>query len=109
MASVGNVKKYDSSSSLWKDESGNKNDGSSYMMRKVQRQPIVKAMQSPLNSNDDVNNESNRFNLIAAPGYPELLDEMISVSTSRKDTVFAVADSLLKIGPTQQVLAKLGN
>lgn len=97
MASVGNVKKYDSSSSLWKDESGNKNDGSPYMMRKAQRQIIVKAMQSALNSNDDVNNESNRFNLIAAPGYPELLDEMISISTSRKDTVFAVADSPLRL------------
>ena len=97
MASVGNVKKYDATNSLWKDHSGNKNDGSPYMLRKAQRAVIVKAMQSVLTSNQDIRNETNRFNLIATPGYAECLDEMISLSTDRKDTVFAIGDAPLRL------------
>ena len=64
MASVGNVKQYDSTSGLWKDHSGNKNDGSPYMMRKAQRKVVVKAMQSLLTANQEILNETNRFNII---------------------------------------------
>ena len=97
MASVGNVKKYDATNSLWKDHSGNKADGSPYMLRKAQRAVIVKAMQSVLTSNQDIRNETNRFNLVACPGYAETLDEMIALGTDRKDTVFAIGDAPLRL------------
>ena len=97
MASVGNVKQYDSTSSLWKDYSGNKNDGSPYMMRKAQRKVVVKAMQSLLTANQEILNETNRFNLIAVPGYGECLDEMLTLSVNRKDTVFCVADAPFRL------------
>ena len=97
MASVGNVKKYDATNSLWKDHSGNKADGSPYMMRKAQRQVVVTALQSSITANQEIRNETNRFNLIACPGYAELLDEMISVSTDRKNTAFIVGDAPLRL------------
>ena len=97
MASVGNVKQYDASESLWKDYSGNKNDGSPYMMRKAQRKVVVKALQSQLTANQEILNETNRFNIIAVPGYGECLDEMLSLSVNRKDTVFCVADAPMRL------------
>ncbi len=97
MASVGNVKQYDSTSGLWKDYSGNKNDGSPYMMRKAQRKVVVKALQSQLTANQEILNETNRFNIISVPGYGECLDEMLSLSVNRKDTVFCVADAPFRL------------
>ena len=97
MASVGNVKQYDSTSGLWKDHSGNKNDGSPYMMRKAQRKVIVTALQSQLTANQEILNETNRFNIVSAPGYIECLDEMLALSVNRKDTVFCVADAPMRL------------
>jgi hypothetical protein len=62
------------------------------MLRKAQRAVIVRAMQAALASNDELRNETNRFNLIAAPGYPELFDEMITLNVDRKETAFILVD-----------------
>jgi hypothetical protein len=97
MASGGNVKKYDSASGLWKDFSGNKADGSPHMLRKAQRKVVVTALQSANSSNQDIRNETNRFNIVAVPGYPELADEMVSLGTDRKNTVFSVIDAPLRL------------
>jgi hypothetical protein len=97
MASVGNVKQYDATSTLWKDYSGNKTDGSPYMMRKAQRKVVVTAMQSQLVANQEILNETNRFNMVSAPGYTECLDEMLTLSVNRKDTVFCVADAPMRL------------
>ena len=97
MASVGNVSKYDATNSLWKDHSGNKNDGSPYMLRKAQRQVVVTALQSSITASSEIRNETNRFNLVACPGYTELLDEMITLSTDRKNTAFVVGDAPLRL------------
>ena len=97
MASVGNVKQYDSTSTLWKDFSGNKVDGSPYMMRKAQRRAVVTKLQSVVAGNQDIRNETNRFNIMACPGYPELIDEMVSLGTERKETVFTIGDAPLRL------------
>ena len=103
--SGGNVKKWTLNHSYnggvignrWVDYSGNKDDGSPYMLRKAQRRAVVKGLQAAVNSNQDIRNESNRFNLIAAPGYPELLDEMVALSGNRKETAFVVADAPFRL------------
>ena len=97
MASVGTVRQYDATASLWKDHAGNKADGSPHMMRKAQRKVVVTAMQSQLTANQEILNETNRFNLVAVPGYTECLDEMLTLSVNRKDTVFCVADAPLRL------------
>jgi len=81
----------------WVNYSGNKSNGSPHMLRKAQRRAVVKQMQAAIVSNTDIRNEVNRFNLIAAPGYPELLDEMISLNVDRKETAFIVADAPLRL------------
>lgn len=94
-ASGGNVKQW--TGAHWADFSGNRADGTPYMLRKAQRKVIAQAMQAALSSNTDIRNEVNRFNLIAAPGYPELLDDMIALNVDRKETAFIVADAPLRL------------
>ena len=99
MLSSGNVKKYNTTTGLWEDESGQKSDGSPFMLRKAQRRVIVNALASVISSNQDIRNETNRFNIMAVPGYPELADEMITVGTDRKNTVFSVIDAPFRLAP----------
>jgi hypothetical protein len=111
-ASGGNVKRWTVNHTVdgvligdrWVDASGNKSDGSPYMLRKAQRRMVVTGMQAALASNLDIRNEVNRFNLIAAPGYPELLDDMISLNIDRKETAFILADPPLRLEPTGTAL-----
>jgi len=76
----------------WVDFSGNNIDGSPYMLRKAQRRVVVRAMQAAVASNEELRNETNRFNLIATPGYAELFDEMITLNVDRKETAFILVD-----------------
>ena len=81
---------------VWVDHSGNKTDGAPYMGRKAQRKVIVNAIQGSIASNEDIRSEVNFFNLISSPGYPELIDEMITLNTDKKEVAFIVGDSPLK-------------
>lgn len=104
-ASGGNVKEYNdvyivSGNDIgpkWVDYSGNKSDGSPYMLRKAQRAAIVRQMQAAVAASEEARNEINRFNLIACPGYPELIDEMVSLNVDRKETAFIIADAPLRL------------
>lgn len=96
-ASGGNVKQWNADAQRWEDYSGNRGDGSPYMLRKAQRQAVVRQLQSAVISNEEIRNETNSFNLIAAPGYPELLDEMIELNTDRKETAFVVGDTPMRL------------
>lgn len=91
-ASGGNVKRYNGTDSKWESYSGNDVNGKAYLLRKAQRRAVVRAMQAAIVANDDIRSEVNRFNLVAAPGYAELTDEMIALITDRKDTAFALID-----------------
>ena len=83
------------------------------MLRKAQRAAVVKAMQASVASNQDIRNETNRFNLISCPGYAELLDEMITLNTDRKETAFVIGDAPLRLAPdsssTQAWASNSGN
>ena len=82
-------------------------DGKMYGLRKAVHNLVKIKMQAPIVSNDDIRAETNSFNLIAAPGYPEMLDEMISLSTDRRNTAFVIGDTPSDLKQTQQAL-KIG-
>ena len=78
----------------WVTISSNQDDGSGSFGRKAQRKVVVKALQAVVNSNDAMRDEERRvFNLIACPGYPELIGEMISLNYDRGLTAFVVGDT----------------
>ncbi len=78
----------------WVTESGNQDDGSGSFGRKAQRKVVVQKLQALVNSNQAIRDEDARvFNLIACPGYPELIGEMITLNYDRGLTAFVVGDT----------------
>jgi hypothetical protein len=78
----------------WVTESPNQADGTGSFGRKAQRSVVVKALQATVNSNEQIRDEESRvFNLIACPGYSELIGEMITLNYDRGLTAFVVGDT----------------
>jgi len=105
-ASGGNVSKWNTSydyggasnlANVWVSESGVKSDGSAHLLRKAQRKAVTKALQAAVTANQEIRNETNRFNIAAVPGYPELADELLTLGTDRKNTVFSIIDTPLRL------------
>jgi hypothetical protein len=81
------------SAGRWVTASGNDVNGSPFMGRKAQRVMIVRAMESVLETNQDILAEDVNFNLIAAPGYPELMTQMVALNIAMKQVAFVVGDT----------------
>ena len=89
----------------WVTESANQIDGSGSFGRKAQRKVIVQAMQAVINNNDEVRDDAARiFNLISAPGYPELIGEMVGLNYDRGLTGFVIGDSPARLQPNATAL-----
>ncbi len=93
----------------WVTVSGNRNDGTPQMGRHAQRAMITKAMAEALVASEQARSERINFNLISAPGYPELIDEMVSLNTDQKNTAFIVGDTPARLAPKAQTLRDWAN
>ena len=84
----------------WVTESANQTDGSGSFGRHAQRKVIVQGLQAEMNANQEVRDDESRiFNLLATPGYPELIGEMISLNADRGLSAFIVGDSPMRLTP----------
>jgi hypothetical protein len=90
----------------WLTASGNKDDGAMYAGRLAQRKLIVAAMKSGIDTSLAAREEQNQFNLIAAPGYPELLTNLVALSNERANTLFVVGDTPLRLPNTGTALVE---
>jgi len=82
----------------WVTESGNQNNGAGTFGRKAQRKVVIQALQAMVNSNEDIRDDESRlFNLMACPGYPELIGEMKSLNYDRGLTAFVLGDSPFRL------------
>lgn len=88
---------YPTEKGTWVSQSGLKSDGTPYMGHKAQRNTIVEALKSAIESSVDLREEQVQFNLIACPGYPELIQNMITLNNDRKNTAFIIGDSPLTL------------
>jgi hypothetical protein len=86
-----------SQKNTWLTASGNKDDGSMWSGRQAQRQIIVAAMKSGIDTSLSIREEQVDFNLIATPAYPELTPNMIALSNERSNTLFVVADTPMRL------------
>lgn len=93
----------------WQTASGLKANGSPYMGRQAQRQMVVAAMQAALIANTEVREDQYQFNLIACPGYPELIDEMVALNNDRAQTAFVVGDTPMRLAPNAIDIANWSN
>ena len=93
----------------WVTASGNQDDGSPYMGHKAQRRMVVKALRAAIDSNTEIREEQFVFNLIACPGYPELLSNMTALNNDRANTAFIIGDTPLDLVPDTIELTNWSN
>ena len=93
----------------WVTASANNEDGSGSFGRKAQRKVIVSAMKSVTDTSEEIRDEERRnFNLIAAPGYPELLSNLINLNIDRGLTAFVLGDTPLRLKSDATTLSNWG-
>jgi hypothetical protein len=91
----------------WVTASGNNVDGSGTFGRHAVRKTVVQALQATVNGNTDIRDEESRqFNLIACPGYPELIGEMVALNYDRRLTAFVVGDTPARLTPDATSLSE---
>ena len=93
----------------WVSVAGNKADGSPYLGRKAQRKVIVDAMKSAVASSTAIREEQRQFNVIAAPGYPELIADMTSLNADRGDKAFVIGDTPFRLADDSTSLSNYFN
>ena len=93
----------------WQTASGLKDNGSPYMGRQAQRRMVTAAMQAAIIANTEVREDQYQFNLIATPGYPELIDEMVALNNDRSQTAFVVGDTPMRLAPNAIDIANWSN
>lgn len=93
---------YNSTLSAWVNAVSNHADGSGRFGRFAQRQYVANAMQA-VASGEDLRDPQYTFSLIAAPGYPELTDELVTLNSDRGETAFIIIDAPMRKNPTQVV------
>jgi hypothetical protein len=64
-----------------------------YFGSKAQRSTVVEALKSAIASSTALREEQTQFNLICCPGYPELIQDMITLNNDRTNTAFIIGDS----------------
>ena len=93
----------------WVTASANNEDGSGSFGRKAQRKVIVSALKSVIDTSSEIRDEERRnFNLIACPGYPEVLSNMINLNIDRGLTAFVLGDTPLRLRPDSTSLVNYG-
>lgn len=82
----------------WVTYSGeNPTTGVPYFGYKAQRSVVVRSLKSAIASSTALREEQTQFNLIACPGYPELISDMITLNNDRLNTAFIIGDSPLDL------------
>jgi hypothetical protein len=98
------------SADRWVTISPNAADGSGAFGRHAQRGYIVSKLKALINTNAAIRDSDTLiFNLIATPGYPETIAEMVAFNIDRGQTAFVVGDTPLRLEPTATTLQAWGN
>lgn len=92
-----NAESYPTVTDAWVSESGLQSNGAPNMGRNAQRAMIVQALRSVIDTNTDIRDEDNFFNLIATPQYPELQPNMVVLNADRGETGYIIGDTPLRL------------
>jgi hypothetical protein len=94
----------------WVSVAGNFESGAGRFARHAQREAVLVALRALVNSNQEIRDEESRvFNLIAAPGYEELIGPMVNLNYDRGLTAFVVGDTPSRLPPDATSLSNWGN
>jgi hypothetical protein len=82
----------------WVTASGNNEDGSGSFGRNAQRKVVTQALKSVIDTSQEIRDEERRnFNLIACPGYPETMSNLVNLNIDRGITAFVIGDTPLRL------------
>lgn len=82
----------------WVTASGNNEDGSGSFGRKAQRRVVTQALKSAIDTSQEIRDEERRnFNIIACPGYPETMSNLVNLNIDRGVTAFVIGDTPLRL------------
>jgi hypothetical protein len=84
-------------------------DGGPQFGRKAQRAQTVNALKEMIDANATIRDtDTLNFNLMAAPGYPEAIQNMVALNNDRGLTAFVVGDTPFRLQPTGTSLTAWG-
>ena len=93
----------------WVSVSPNNADGSGTFGRFAQRSFVVKAFKSLIDTNQIIRDHDTLiFNLMACPGYPETVANMVTLNQDRGGTAFVIGDTPFRLQPNGTDLAAWG-
>jgi len=94
----------------WVSQHSINEDGSGRFGRWAQRFAVVAALKATIDTNQGIRDtDTVVFNLIASPGYPEAIQNMIAFNTDRGQTAFVIGDTPFRLPATGTDLAAWGN
>ena len=93
----------------WVSQNAVAEDGGPRFGRLGQRAQVVEAMKALIDTNAAIrDNDTLGFNLMATPGYPEAIQNMIGLNTDRGITAFVIGDTPFRLEPTGTKLSEWG-
>ena len=94
----------------WVSIAPNDYKGAGQFGRKSVRAVVVKALTALTNANQQIRDEESRvFNLIACPGYSELIQPMVTLNNDRGLTSFIVGDTPARLSADATTISNWGN
>jgi hypothetical protein len=97
------------STNRWISVSPNNEDGSGTFGRKAQRSFVVSSFKAQIDGNQSIRDtDTLTFNLIATPGYPEAIANMVLLNVDRGLTAFVIGDTSFRLQPTGTELQAYG-
>ena len=84
----------------WRNAAANHSDGSGAFGRHAQRKVIAAGMQAVV-AGADLREDQYTYSLLAAPNYPELTDELVTLNSDRGETGFIIIDTPMRKNATE--------
>lgn len=89
------------STARWVNATGNRADGAGLFGRHAQRAIVIKAFKALIDTNQMIRDTDTMVtNLIACPGYPEAIQNMVGLNMARGLTAFVVGDTPFRLPAT---------
>jgi hypothetical protein len=93
----------------WVTKSANQSNGAGTFGRKAQRAVITNQLKAEINTNQAIREDQRGFNIIACPGYPEVISEMVNLNTDRNNTAFVVGDTPFRLVGSSTAITNWAN
>jgi hypothetical protein len=93
----------------WVTKNANNDNGSGTFGRKAVRKVIVQQLKSEIDTNQAIREDQRGFNIIACPGYPEVIANLVNLNTDRNNTSFVVGDSPMRLAGNSTAITNWAN